>query len=490
MLNIFKYKKTIITLIVTLIIIIITYLYISSILNNKDRGIFLKPLISDEIKKVVKYYFFPSAYKKVHENQIQYLINKKKVNEEIIRKEVYLAKDFGLKKNLSDLKFKKITEAFNSKKNKLVINNEMYSLEVFSSYGDNIQTGINRPHPGSAYLEYYDDNIFILSSTGILGFGKVDENEIIFKQINNNINEFLTHKLLRKLPGVSVKDMMISDKKVFVSLVKENSDNCYATSLLSGSLDKENIIFEQLFETNECVHVENEDKNFSIRQSGGRIIKIDDKHIILSTGTFKNHKHAQLINSDLGKTIKIDISTGENEVFSMGHKSSQGLYFDKEYNHIISTEHAAAFGDEINFIKIKNEVVPNYGWPIASYGEHYSSTTKNNPSIYDKYPLYKSHKDYGFIEPIRYFSESEIKKNGTYGMGISQIVGVGEKRYFFGTMNDRSLYFFNLTDGLKVENLERIEIGERIRDLVFKDGRLFLFLEDTASIGIINYKFR
>jgi len=35
-------------------------------------------------------------------------------------------------------------------------------------------------------------------------------------------------------------------------------------------------------------------------------------------------------------------------------------------------------------------------------------------------------------------------------------------------------------------NLNRIEVFERIRDLQFKNSKLYLFMEDTASIGIID----
>ena len=37
----------------------------------------------------------------------------------------------------------------------------------------------------------------------------------------------------------------------------------------------------------------------------------------------------------------------------------------------------------------------------------------------------------------------------------------------------------------KLYELLKIKIGERIRDMVFKEKKIYLFLEDTASIGII-----
>ena len=54
------------------------------------------------------------------------------------------------------------------------------------------------------------------------------------------------------------------------------------------------------------------------------------------------------------------------------------------------------------------------------------------------------------------------------------------------SLKDKSLYFFELNDERKVINLDRVEVFERIRDLKFSDNKLYLFMEDTASIGVIN----
>ena len=54
-------------------------------------------------------------------------------------------------------------------------------------------------------------------------------------------------------------------------------------------------------------------------------------------------------------------------------------------------------------------------------------------------------------------------------------------------MKDRSLYFFELNEKRKIVNLDRIEVTERVRDLRFYKNKLYLFLEDTASIGVINF---
>ena len=55
-------------------------------------------------------------------------------------------------------------------------------------------------------------------------------------------------------------------------------------------------------------------------------------------------------------------------------------------------------------------------------------------------------------------------------------------------MRDRSLYFFEIGNGKKIENLKRVEVFERVRDLKVYKKKIYLFLEDTASIGVINLK--
>ena len=77
---------------------------------------------------------------------------------------------------------------------------------------------------------------------------------------------------------------------------------------------------------------------------------------------------------------------------------------DKDY--ILSTEHGPHGGDEIN-LNLNTKIIKNFGWAISSYGEHYGGKDSPvNKSKYKKYPLHKSHKDYNFIEPIKYFVPS------------------------------------------------------------------------------------
>ena len=164
----------------------------------------------------------------------------------------------------------------------------------------------------------------------------------------------------------------------------------------------------------------------------------------------------------------------------MGHRNPQGLYFDKENKFLLETEHGPAGGDEINLIEINNinrEKIQNYGWPMSSAGEHYGGKTEKNIKRYEKYPLYKSHVEHGFIEPLHSFVPS---------IGISEIVKIGQNKYSVSSMRDKSIYFFEINEKKQMVNLNRVEVFERVRDLRFNNNHLFLFMEETASIGVIN----
>ena len=71
-------------------------------------------------------------------------------------------------------------------------------------------------------------------------------------------------------------------------------------------------------------------------------------------------------------------------------------------------------------------------------------------------------------------------------IGISEIVKIGQNRYVVSSMKDKSLYFFELNEQKQIINTNRVEVFERLRDLRFNNNKLYLFMEDTASIGVIN----
>ena len=346
-----------------------------------------------------------------------------------------------------------------------------YKFEKYLLQQGIFNLGISNLNPGSGYLDFYHNNLFLLSSRGILSYSKkIGGEKLIFKQIKNNLDTFLNSNQFLK-PGYnswfSFKDLTIIDNKIFISFTEEISQNCWNTSVIFSEINYENIIFTKLFSSTDCI---NHSRKFNASEAGGRIVSYDQNHILFSVGNygFNASSLSQDHNSINGKILKINIKDTSYEIISMGHRNPQGLYYDKKNNFLVETEHGPSGGDEINIIKLsKNLEENNYGWPLASYGNHYSE---------DK-PISKSHKSEGFVEPIKYYLPS---------IGISEIVNIGGNRYVVGSMrDDKAIRFFEInSDNIFIEGI-RIPLKERVRDIKFKNNKLFLFLEDTASIGII-----
>lgn len=63
-------------------------------------------------------------------------------------------------------------------------------------------------------------------------------------------------------------------------------------------------------------------------------------------------------------------STALPQLWSKGHRNVQGAIFDPVTKSLITVEHGARGGDEVN----RPEAGKNYGWPAISYGVNYSGT--------------------------------------------------------------------------------------------------------------------
>ena len=435
------------------IIIGISYLFINFMVIG-DEYDDLKSLLSHEQKLLIKKYIFPQKHPS-YQSKKELKFKKEGRDIEVIKSSIELSNDKVLEK---------------------------YKLTP------GLYAGIANLNPGSAYIDFFENNLFILSSRGVLAFKKdLNDDEVNFKQIENNLNDFIGIKQFSKSIKFSFKDLLIFNKKIYISYTEEIKEDCWNTSTIYGNINYENISFKKLFSPKECIHArDNIDKEWEIHQSGGRLFPFDSDHILFSVGEYRSRHLAQNKESVNGKILKININNSDYEIISMGHRNPQGLYFDKENNFILSTEHGPTGGDEINLIevsKISKDKIQNYGWAVSSYGVH-GGGGKNeaNKEKYEKYPLYKSHSKYGFIEPLKAYVPS---------IGISEIIKVGKNKYVHGSMGnvrdgDKSLYFFELNDDKKIINLEQVKVFERIRDLKFYNNELYLFMEDTASIGVIN----
>ena len=483
-----KSKSLTIITIVTIVIIISSYFIINfNIGNDKFKNI---KFLSKDQKTIIKKYLFPYKFIAQQSQEISRQQYKLSMQEEIISEQ----KVANLKAELFEAQIDSdiaIEETVISLSNNLTLKKYLLKTGFYA--------GINQYSPGSGHISFYENNLVIISSRGMLAYKEINTGDNVnFKKIKNNINNYIGLSQFEKGRNFSLKDLFIFKNKIFISYTEEIKKDCWNISVIYGDINYENIKFTKLFSPKNCVHSkDNIDKEFSGGQSGGRIVSFDDNHILLSVGDFVSRHLAQNKSSVNGKIIKININNSDYKLISMGHRNPQGLLFDKENNFLLETEHGPRGGDEINLIDlndINQDKIPNYGWAISSYGEHYGGKENiNNKKKYEKYPLYKSHSEHGFIEPLKVYEPS---------VGISNIVKIGKNKYVHGSMGgpfgrgreynpekragDKSLFFFELNEKKQIINHKQVKVFERIRDLGFKDNQLYLFMENTASIGVID----
>lgn len=116
------------------------------------------------------------------------------------------------------------------------------------------------------------------------------------------------------------------------------------------------------------------------RHFGGRIVEGQDGTIFLTIGDRGQDETAQDLMRHEGSVIRINRdgsvpadnpfigrSDARPEIWSWGHRNPQGAALDAE-GRLWLNEHGARGGDEINLV----ERGANYGWPVISYGRHYS----------------------------------------------------------------------------------------------------------------------
>ena len=344
-----------------------------------------------------------------------------------------------------------------------------------------------------AYLGLEDKNIFLVTGTGLVSYSKIDsllENKNFkFKILKSNLKEIIKYDDFYLNSNYGIKGILVSGQNIYLSFSNEESKDCINISVIKSKINLNKLEFSYLFKSNQCVKKNNPYGEFQPIQSGGVMYDFDDDNFLLTTGEFRFRDLAQDDNSIFGKILLINKNNGEYRIISKGHRNAQGLFYDRDKNIILSTEHGPFGGDEVNINKnIFNR--NNYGWPISSYGEHYPKMAPKN--AYDKAPLYKSHSKYGFIEPVKYFVPS---------IGISQIIKVDDpfnhinnNNYFFSSMGypDRveaqsihHLVFDKNYD--KVIYEDKIKINHRIRDIIFIPQLKIVvgYLEKRGSIIII-----
>ena len=433
----------------------------------------------------------------VKSNQIEFLensLNKKKsqiknIHSKLVSKNI----------NLEDLVFSEGINFAKFSDKKLEIYSNQYILSEYSS--DDIIFAKHPSASSSAYLEKYDENIFLVTATGQITYSniqKLDTAKFKMNSIKSNIKDIINYPEFYTSSPFGIKDVLIDEEVIYISYVNELKKDCFNTSILAANINYKFLEFKNFFSIGECINKNdnffkaNKNDKLVPHQAGGRMIA-SNNNILLTVGEYRKRILAQDDSSYFGKIISINKFSADYDIVSKGHRNPQGLFLNNQTNQLFSTEHGPNGGDEVNVINFNSDnEIPNYGWPIASYGEHYFQ--EKNDNRLELSPLKKSHEENGFVEPIKYFVPS---------VGISQIIGVPNdffesqsQQFVVGTMGTAkklkegmlSLYFFQYDEKYNKINQDIIiPIKSRVRDIMYLSERklIIMFLETNSTIAIL-----
>ena len=301
-----------------------------------------------------------------------------------------------------------------------------------------------------------------------------------FELIKSNINNFFKNNY-----GNSIRDFLIVDDTIYISLVGSKKltnflKRCYYNEVLESKLTLDNLLFKSIFKTN-CHYT----KEYT--QVGGRLSNYKNNSILLSTGDYRSYAYtkekAQKLDNYLGKIIKLNINNFDEKpkILSLGLRNPIGLFYNFQKDQILITSNGPKGGDELNINFSPSEKIKNYGWPVASYGEHYRKYSDR--SEYYKAPLYKNKKKFNFELPLIYWNPA---------IAPSQIISInnpdGTTNLIMGTLKEKTLFIIVLNKKNQITSIQKLLINERIRDVFYSKelNKILLFLDTTQSIAVLN----
>ncbi len=194
------------------------------------------------------------------------------------------------------------------------------------------------------------------------------------------------------------------------------------------------------------------------RHFGSRVVEAPDGTLFVTIGDRGDRPSAQDLRSHNGTVVRINRNgsipadnpfTGTNaqpEIWSYGHRNAQGAALDLN-GQLWTVEHGARGGDEVN------RITPgaNYGWPVISYGRHYSGLSIGEGPAKE-----------GMAQPALYWDPSIAPSGMMVYSGALWTEWRGD--IFIGSLK---FDYISRLEGDPLREVEQIEsdLTERVRDI-------------------------
>lgn len=214
------------------------------------------------------------------------------------------------------------------------------------------------------------------------------------------------------------------------------------------------------------------------RHFGSRIVPAPDGTVYITTGDRGESERAQDPFDHAGSVLRVNADgtiptdnphadgvKGLPELWSIGHRNIQGAALHPQTGELWTVEHGARGGDEIN----RPEAGRNYGWPVISYGRHYSGGKIGVGTEAE-----------GYEQPVHYWDPSIAPSGMAFYAGEAVPEWTGDM--FVGALKDRLIARLEIEDGKVVAEEHLIE-GDygRIRTIRNGPGGTLWFSTDESD---------
>lgn len=214
-------------------------------------------------------------------------------------------------------------------------------------------------------------------------FAFTDDTTLLFTERNGKVRLMRNYSLIEK-PVIDLKDVELNSKMGLLSICihpdfKMNNQVYLAYNYKKDGQDLLRIVryvFSKDSLWQPLIIVEGIYANRN--HTGCRLLFDKEKKLYISTGDADMPRLAQDLKSLNGKILRVNDDgsipadnpfvnndTARKQIWTYGHRNSQGIAFQPETGKLYSSEHGPVGGDEINQI-VKDK---NYGWPIVHHKE-------------------------------------------------------------------------------------------------------------------------
>ncbi|APG85237.1 PQQ-dependent sugar dehydrogenase [Sinorhizobium americanum] len=161
---------------------------------------------------------------------------------------------------------------------------------------------------------------------------------------------------------------------------------------------------------------------------------------------------------------------GLPEIWSKGHRNPQGLTFDTADGKLLTVEHGARGGDEVN----NPQPGKNYGWPVITYGKDYSGAEIGEGTAKE-----------GFEQPLYYWDPSIAP--GALAVYRGNMFPEWNGNLLVAALKYQLLARLERDDTGAITSEERLFDGEfgRIRDVIVAPDGALLMVTDEQNGAVL-----